>query len=60
MRWNIEITVNFEHAPYISVHAQNNICIAKTISFSLQVTECACSNYFLATTSGSQEFLLPG
>ena len=58
MRRNIEITVNLERGPpYINAHAQN---IAKAISFSLQVTECACSNYFLAKTSRSREFLLPG
>ena len=28
MRRNIEISVNFQRAPCINAHAQNNICIA--------------------------------
>ena len=42
MRRNIEISINFECGPYVNAHAQN---IAKAI------TECACSNHFLVTTS---------
>ena len=53
MRWNIEISVNFEHGPYINAHDQNNICIVRQF-----LLKCTYSNYFLATTSQSQEFLL--
>ena len=54
---NIEITVNFELGHHY-IYAQNNICIAMAISFSLQVTECACSKLFLGNDEGMSRILI--